>query len=86
MSGGGGGGGGINRKDSNFNYSEEFGTQKIGGGYHKFRLNGSEGFNKISGVSILENLLAAKSEGNFIKFKFMVFHFLIVIGNIIANY
>ena len=33
--------GGINRKDPNFNYSEEFGTQKIGGEYHKFRLNGS---------------------------------------------
>ena len=61
-------GGGFNRKDPNFNYSEEFGTQKIGGGYHKFRLNGSEGFNKIFGVGILENLLAAKSEGNCIKF------------------
>ena len=51
---GGGGfksvGGGINRKDPNFNYSEEFGTQKIGGGYHKFMLHGSEGFNKIFGV------------------------------------
>ena len=73
MWGGGGGGvlnqwGGINRKDPNFNYSEEFGTQKIGGGYHKFRLNASEGFNKIFGVGILENLLAAKSEGNCIKF------------------
>ena len=66
----------------NFNYSEEFGTQKIGGGYHKFRLNGSEGFNKIFGVGILENLLAAKSEGNCIKF--VLSHFLIVIGNIIA--
>ena len=54
--------GGINRKDPNFNYSEEFGTQKIGDGYHKFRLNRSEGFNKIFGVGILENLLAAKSE------------------------
>ena len=87
--GGGGlnqwGGGGINRKDPNFNYSE-FGTQKIGGGYHKFRLNGSEGFNKTFGVGILENLLAAKSEGNCIKFKFVVSHFLIVIGTIIANY
>ena len=51
---------GINRKDPNFNYSEEFGTRKIGGGYHKFRLNGSEGFNKIFGVGILENLLAAR--------------------------
>ena len=61
-------GGGINRKDPNFNYSEEFGTPKIGGGYHKFRLNGSEGFNKIFGVGILEILLAAKSEGNCIKF------------------
>ena len=75
--------GGINRKDPNFNYSEEFGTQKIGGGYHKFRLNGSEGINKIFGVGILENLLAAKSGGNCIKF--VVSHFLIVIGNIIAN-
>ena len=69
---GGGGlnqwGGGVNRKDPNFNYSEEFGTQKIGGGYLKFRLNASEGFNKIFGVGILENLLAAKSEGNCIKF------------------
>ena len=60
--------GGINRKDPNFNYSEEFGTEKIGGGYHKFRLNGSESFNKFFGVGILENLLAAKSEGNCIKF------------------
>ena len=59
---------GINRKDPNFNYSEEFGTQKIGGGYHKFRLNGSEGFNKIFGVGILENLLPARNEGNCIKF------------------
>ena len=59
---------GINRKDANFNYSEEFGTQKIGGGHHKFRLNGSEGLNKIFGVGIVENLLAAKSEGNCIKF------------------
>ena len=67
-----------------FNYSEEFGTQKVGGGYHKFRLNGSEGFNKIFGVGILENLLGAKSDGN--CFKFVVSHFLIVIGNIIANY
>ena len=58
--------------------------KKIGGGYHKFKLNGSEGFNKIFGVSILENLLAAKSEGNCIKF--VVSHFLIIIGNIIANY
>ena len=65
---GGGGGWEINRKDPNFNYSEEFGTQKIGGEYHKFRLNGSQGFNKIFGVGILENLLAAKSEGNCIKF------------------
>ena len=50
----------------------------------KFRLNGSESINKIFGVGILENLLAAKSEGNCIKF--VVSHFLIVIGNIIANY
>ena len=42
--------GGFNRKDPNFNYSEEFGAQKIGGGYHKFMLNGSEGFNKIFAV------------------------------------
>ena len=35
-------------------------TQKIGGGYYKFSLNGSEGLNKIFGVSMLENLLAAK--------------------------
>ena len=77
-------GGGINRKDPIFSYSEEFGTQKIGGGYHKFRLNGSEGINKIFGAGILENLLAAKGEGNCIKF--VVSHFLIVIGNIIANY
>ena len=76
--------GGNNRKDPNFNFSEEFGAQKIGGVYHKFRLNGSEGFNKIFGVGILENLLAAKSEGNCIKF--VVYHFLIVIGNMIANY
>ena len=53
-------GGGIDRKDPNFNYSEEFGTQEIGGGYHKFRLNESEGFNKTFGVGIRENLLAAK--------------------------
>ena len=68
----------------NFNYSEEFGTQKIGSGYHKFRLKGSEGFNKIFGFGILDNLLVAKSEGNCIKF--VVSHFPIVIGNIIANY
>ena len=71
-------------KDPNFNYSEEFGTQKIGGEYYKFRLIGSEGINKIFGVGILENLLAAKSEGNCIKF--VVSYFLIVIGDIIANY
>ena len=46
--------GGVNRKDPNLNYSEELGTQKIGGGHHKFRLNGSEGFNKILGVGVLE--------------------------------
>ena len=56
----------------------------MGGGYHKFRLNGSEGINKIFGVGILENLLAAKSEGNCIKL--VVSHFLIVIGKKIANY
>ena len=76
--------GGINRKDPTFNYTEEFGTQEIGGGYHKFGLNGSEGLKKIFGVGILENLLAAKGEGNCIEF--VVSHFLIVIGNIIANY
>ena len=65
----------------NVNYSEEFGTQKKRGGYHKFRLNESKGFNKIFGAGILENFLAAKSERNCIKF--VVFHFLIVIGNII---
>ena len=75
--------GGINKKNPSFDYSEEFGAQKIGGGYPKFRLNGRKGFNKIF-VGILENLLAAKSEGNYIKF--VVSHFLIVIGNIIANY
>ena len=47
-----------------FNYSEEFATQKIGGGCCKFRLNGSEGFNKIFGIGIFENSLAAKIEGN----------------------
>ena len=78
------GGGVINRKDPTFNYSEEFGTQKIGGGYHKFRLNGSEGCYKIFGVGILENLSAAKNEGNCINFK--VSHFIKVIDNIIANY
>ena len=50
----------------------------------KFRLNGSEGFNKIFGAGILKNLLAAKNEGNCIKF--VVSHFLIVIDNITANY
>ena len=59
-------------------------VHKRWGRYHKFRLNGSEGSNKIFGVGFLENLLAAKSEGNCIKF--MVSHSLIVIGNIIANY
>ena len=38
-----------------FTYSGEFGTQKIGGWYNKFRLNGSEGFNKIFGVGIFDN-------------------------------
>ena len=47
-------GGGLteNRKDPNVNFSKEFGTQKIGGGYHKIRLKGSGGFNKIVGVGI----------------------------------
>ena len=67
----------------NFNYSEEFGTQKIGSGYHKFRSNGSEGFNKIFGFGILENLFAAKSEGNC---HLVVFQLLLVIAIIIANY
>ena len=77
-------GGGVNGKDPNFYYSEEFGTHKIGSGYYRFRLNRSEGINKIFGVGVLQNLLAAKSEGNCIKF--MVSHFIIVIANIIANY
>ena len=68
---------------SEFFFSEEFGTQKIGGGYCKFRLNGSGGFNKISGVGILENLLAAKIQGNCVYL--VVSYFLIVFGNIIAN-
>ena len=51
----------------NFTCSEEFGIQKIGGVYYKVSLNGSEGFNKISGVGIPENLLAAKIEGNCIS-------------------
>ena len=80
----GGGGGGITRKDSKLNYSRDFGTQKIGGGYHKLRLNGSEGFNKIFGVGILEYLLVAKSEGSCIKF--VVSHFLILIDNLFAKY
>ena len=75
---------GINRKGPNLNYSEHFGTQKIGGGYDKLRLNGSKVFNKISGVGILEYLLVAKSEGNCIRFE--VSHFLILTGNIIAKY
>ena len=49
-----------------FYYSQEFGTQNIGRGYYKFRLNKSERFYKIFGVGILENLLAAKIEGNYI--------------------
>ena len=49
----------MNRKDPNFNFSEEFGTQKIGGGYHKFRLNGREGINKIFGVGIKEIALSS---------------------------
>ena len=57
---------------------------KIGGVYYKFRLNGSEVFNKIFGVGIFENLLAAKIEGNYILL--VVSQFLLVIGNIIANY
>ena len=47
-----------------FTCSQEFGMQKIGGGYYKLRFNGSEGFNTIFGVGISENLLAAKIEGN----------------------
>ena len=47
-----------------FYYSEEFSTQKIGGGYYKFRLNGSEAFKKIFDVGIFENLVAAKNERN----------------------
>ena len=48
----GGGGGRLTEKIQILiiNYSEELGTQKIGGEYHKFMLNGSEGFNKIFGV------------------------------------
>ena len=75
--------GGINRKHPDLNYSDDFGTQKIGGGYHKIRLNGSEGFNKIFGVGIFEKSSLAKSEG--ICIEFVVTHFLIVIGNIIAK-
>ena len=45
-------------------YSEEFGTQKVGGRYYKVWLNGSEGINKIFGVGIFQILLAAKVEGN----------------------
>ncbi len=48
----------------NFTCSEEFGTQKIGGWFYKFSLYGSKGSNKIFRVGILENLLAAKIEGN----------------------
>ena len=75
---------GINRKGPNLNYSEHFGTQKIGDGYEKFRLNGSKVFNKITGVGILEYLLVAKSEGNCIRFE--VSHFLILMCNIIAKF
>ena len=42
----------------------EFGIQTIDGGYYKLRLKGSKGPNKTFGVGILENLLAAKIEGN----------------------
>ena len=51
----------------NFTHSEEFGTQKIGGWYYKFRLNGNDAFNKIFGIGIFENLLAAKIGGNCIS-------------------
>ena len=57
-----GGGGWLTEKIQILIIQRSFGTQKIGGGYLKFRLNASEGFNKIFGVGILENLLAAKSE------------------------
>ena len=67
-----------------FTYSEDFSAQKIGGGYYKFRLNGSEEFNKIFVVGIFENLLAAKIELNCLQLK--VVQFLLVIGYIIANY
>ena len=76
-------GGGFNRKNPNIIFSEDFGTQKIGGRYHNFRLNRSEGFNKIFGVGILENLLVAKSEG--ICIQFVLSHFLIIFGDIIAK-
>ena len=76
--------GGNNRKDPNINSSEEFGTRKLGGGYHKFRLNGNEGFNKLFGVGVLKNLLVAKGEINCIRF--VVSPFPIVIGKILAKY
>ena len=50
-----------------FTCLEEFSTQKIGGRYYKFRLNGSEGFNKIFGIGISKILLAVESEGNCIS-------------------
>ena len=46
--------------------------------------NGSKGLKKIFGVGIFENLWAAKSDGKCIKF--VVSHFQLVIGNVIANY
>ena len=65
-------------------YSEEFSTQKIGGGYYKFRINGSEGINKIFGVGIFDNSSAANFGGNCIEL--VVSQFLLVNGNIIATY
>ena len=45
----------------NFTCSEKFGTQKLGDGYFKLRLNGSEGFNQIFGIGIFKKI-AAKIE------------------------
>ena len=67
-----------------FTYLEKFGTQKIGSGYYKLKLNGNGGFDKTFGVSILENLLAAKIDGDY--FLLVVSQFLLLIGNIIAIY
>ena len=44
-----------------FTLSEASGTEKIGGGYNKFMLNGSEGFfYKIFDVAFFENFLPQK--------------------------